>query len=646
MPRLVTEQRTRVAVIAVFLVTLASLAVLQFRWTGQLSQAQRATIETALANSVHQFEQEFNRELAHLLNVFRPDPAAAANGEWQRYLERYEEWYQSSAHAPLISRVLLYLTPPNESGSLYELQLDEWQLASATWHSNQEPIERHIAGWAERSERGRPRDARMFAWTFFSKEKAFVLPLNFFDRRQRDSPAAEAIATAGFIVIELDAEFLAERMMPQMVARYFSGPDGEPLYQVAVIEQGAAGFLYRSDQSIDDAWLANPDLRAPLLAMRRDGQRPGDQNFAPGAGPVRTDFRGRGGRGRNGFPSFAGGPPFGDDPRPRGEPGRPGDNPRRRAGPSAGSGGGGRPPIFFGRSVVFLADGEENGQWLVAAKHIAGSLDAAVQLQRRRDLGVGFGVLLLLGGAMAMVLISSQRAKRLADMQMEFVAGVSHELRTPLAVICSAGDNLADGVVSSGQQVSEYGRLIRDQGRRLADMVEQTLRFATLQSGKSTYKLESVDVAQVIVETLEEAGPAIEKAGFELQQSVEPDLPPVRADRTALRQSLENLVNNAVKYGADGRWLKIEAAGVRVNGSREVQIRVHDRGLGIAPHEAKSIFEAFYRGAAATEAQIQGSGLGLKLARDMALGMGGDLTVESEPGQGSVFTIHLPLAEV
>lgn len=645
MPRLVTEQRTRVAVIAVFLVTLASLAVLQFRWTGQLSEAQRATIETALANSVHQFEQEFNRELAHLLNVFRPDPAAAANGEWERYLERYEEWYQSSAHAPLISRVLLYLTPPNESGRLYELQLDEWQLASATWHANQEPIERHVAGWAERSERGRPRDPRMYAWTFFSKEKAFVLPLNYFENRQRDSPAADAIATAGFIVIELDAEFLAERMMPQMVARYFSGPDGEPLYQVAVIEEGAAGFLYRSDQSIDDEWLANPDLRAPLLAMRRDGQRPGDPNFAPGAGPNRTDFRGRGGRGRNGFPGFAGGPPFGADPRPRGGSGQPGDNARRRAGAGPG-GGGGRPPIFFGRSVVFLAEGEESSQWVVAAKHIAGSLDAAVQLQRRRDLGVGFGVLLLLGGAMAMVLISSQRAKRLADMQMEFVAGVSHELRTPLAVICSAGDNLADGVVSSGQQVSEYGRLIRDQGRRLAEMVEQTLRFATLQSGKSTYKLESIDVAQVIVETLQEAGPLIDKAGFELQQAVEHDLPQVRADRIALRQSLENLVNNAVKYGADGRWLKIEAVGVRVNGSREVQIRVHDRGLGIAPSEAKSIFEAFYRGAAATEAQIQGSGLGLKLARDMALGMGGDLTVESEPGQGSIFTIHLPLAEV
>ena len=120
----------------------------------------------------------------------------------------------------------------------------------------------------------------------------------------------------------------------------------------------------------------------------------------------------------------------------------------------------------------------------------------------------------------------------------------------------------------------------------------------------------------------------------------------MRAERTALRQSLENLVNNAVKYGAGGRWLKIETAGVRVIGSREVQSRVHDHGRGIAPNETKSIFEAFYRGAAATEAQIQGSGLGLKLARDMALGMGGDLTVESEPGQGSIFTIHLPLAEV
>ena len=301
--------------------------------------------------------------------------------------------------------------------------------------------------------------------------------------------------------------------------------------------------------------------------------------------------------------------------------------------------------MFFGRSAVFFAEGDEGSDWIVTAKHIAGSLDAAVELQRRRDLGVGLGILLLLAGAMAMVLISSQRAKRLPDMQMEFVAGVSHELRTPLAVICSAGDNLAAGVVASAAQVAEYGRLIRDQGRRLSEMVEQSLLFSALRSGKSTFNIESVDVAEIIAETIDEARPAIEQAGFELQQFVERELPPVRADRKALRHSLENLVNNAVKYGAAGRWLKIEAADVGTNGAREVQIRVSDRGIGIPPQETKNIFEAFYRGAAATEAQIEGSGLGLKLAREMALGMGGDLTVESEPGRGSIFTIHLPVAE-
>ncbi len=607
MPRIEKEQRAGALVIAAFAAAFVLTAALQFHWTGQLSEAHRSTMETALANSVRQFEHEFIRELSHLLSVFRPDPVAAAEGEWERYLERYDEWYRSSDYAPLVARVLLYLTPAGGAPSLHELQPAEWRLAAADWKENHRPIERHIESWNARYERGRSRDGRIFSWTFFLQEKIFVLPLRPIAGRGR-------LPHAGFLLIEIDPVYLAERMIPEMAAHYFSGPDGEEIYQIAVVEQGGAGFLYRSHDSIDEEWLTASDLRAPLLAASR-GE--GD--------PL------RGGRGfRNTLEGF---PPQ----REREE-----ESAARRG---RGGLGGGRTAMFMGRSTVFLAGNGWNNRWIVAAKHLAGSLDAAVQLQRSRDLAVSSGVLLLLGAAMATVVISSRRSKRLADMQMEFVAGVSHELRTPLTVIRSAGDNLAAGVVDSEAQVMKYGNLIRDQGRRLSEMVEQTLRFAALRSGKSKFKIESVDAAKVIDETLEEARPAIDKAGLELRQVVERGLPQVRADRKALRHSLENLIGNAVKYGAAGCWLEVEATDVGVNGSREVQIRVRDRGIGIPPQEMKNIFEAFYRGAAASEAQVEGSGLGLKLARDMTRGMGGDLTVESEPGRGSAFTVHLQLAE-
>ena len=101
-----------------------------------------------------------------------------------------------------------------------------------------------------------------------------------------------------------------------------------------------------------------------------------------------------------------------------------------------------------------------------------------VAADRRRNLLLSFGVLLLLAVSMALIIVSTQRARRLARLQMEFVAGVSHELRTPVAVICSAADNLAEGFVGAKDQVKEYGALIRNEGRRLAGMIEQILRFA------------------------------------------------------------------------------------------------------------------------------------------------------------------------
>lgn len=618
MPRIVKKQRAGALVIAAAAAALALTAALQFRWTGQLSETQRASMETALANSVRQFAREFHRELSYLLSIFRPDPLAAADGEWDRYLERYDEWRRSSDYAPLVSRVLLYLTPDGGAPSLHDLQPAEWRLAAAEWGENLRTVERRLTQWSERQDRVRLRGVRMFIWGFFLQERVFVLPLYSIAGGSRGIRVAADAERAGFLLIEIDPVYMAERMIPEMAARYFSGPDGEELYRIAVVEEGGAGFLYRSHDSIDEAWLRAPDLRALLFPVRRgDAQRGG---------------RAPGGVFNSGLP------PRREEPR-----GREGESVLRRA---RGGAVGGQASMFLGRSVVFSAGAGRGNRWFIAAKHMTGSLDAAVQLQRRRNLAAGSGVLLLLGAAMAMTVVSARRSRRLADMQMEFVAGVSHELRTPLTVIRAAGDNLASGVVGSGAQSVEYGRLICDQGRRLSQMIEQTLRFAALRSGKSKLKIESVDVAQVVAETLAEVRPVIDKAGFELRQKVERGLPPARADRQALRQSLENLVGNAVKYGAAGRWLEVEAAGAGVNGAREVQIRVRDRGIGIPPQEMENIFEAFYRGAAASAAQTDGSGLGLKLARDMTRGMGGDLTVESKPGRGSTFTIHLPLADL
>jgi signal transduction histidine kinase len=280
---------------------------------------------------------------------------------------------------------------------------------------------------------------------------------------------------------------------------------------------------------------------------------------------------------------------------------------------------------------------------MLIVRHSEGSLEEVVAAHQNRNLAVSFGVLFLLCVSMGTIVVSARRAQRLAKSQMDFVAGVSHELRTPLAVICSAAENLADGVVASKDQVTQYGTLIRDEGRRLTGMVEQTLQFAAGQSNRQTYDLKPHHVADIVETALRQSAPAIEAAGCRVERNVAGDLPDVVVDRAALSQSLQNLIGNAVKYGGDSRWLGVRAeTGESAAGGREVRILVEDKGFGISPAELPRVFDPFFRGKEVTSRQIHGTGLGLSLARDAVTAMGGRLSVKSKTGEGSTFTIHLP----
>ena len=147
-----------------------------------------------------------------------------------------------------------------------------------------------------------------------------------------------------------------------------------------------------------------------------------------------------------------------------------------------------------------MAGGDEQGAWEVRARHRSGSLETIVARSRRRNLAISLGVLGLLAASLVLALAAAQRQQRLARQQMEFVAAVSHELRTPLAVICSAGENLADGVVADGAQVKRYGALIQTEGRRLGDMVERVMEFAGISSGTAVRALADVDISKVVAE--------------------------------------------------------------------------------------------------------------------------------------------------
>lgn len=234
-----------------------------------------------------------------------------------------------------------------------------------------------------------------------------------------------------------------------------------------------------------------------------------------------------------------------------------------------------------------------------------------------------------------------------ARMQMDFAASVSHELRTPLAVLCSAVDNIADGVVTSKEQMARYGAVIRNQSRQINALVNQVILFASTQDGKGRYEMQPIEVSNVVESAITGTTDLVQKAGFELEQHISPGLPLVMGDAAALSQCLQNLVTNALKYGAQGRWISIFATLEQAKDyrHREVRISVHDHGKGIDRADLHHIFEPFYRSPSVVADQIHGTGLGLPIAKSLAEAMGGWISVTSEIGKGSVFTLHLPVFE-
>ncbi len=235
---------------------------------------------------------------------------------------------------------------------------------------------------------------------------------------------------------------------------------------------------------------------------------------------------------------------------------------------------------------------------------------------------------------------------QLARMQMDFAASVSHELRTPLAVLCSAVDNIADGVVTGKEQMARYGAVIRNQSRQINGLVNQVILFAATQDGKGRYTMRPLTVAEVIESAVTGTMELVHKAGFTMEQHIAPSLPRVLGDSTALSQCLQNLITNALKYGDQGRWISICATCEESKDHHpEVRISVLDRGKGIDRSEMPHIFEPFYRSPAVIADQIHGTGLGLPIAKSLAEAMGGRLSVSSEVGVGSIFTLHLPVIE-
>ena len=249
--------------------------------------------------------------------------------------------------------------------------------------------------------------------------------------------------------------------------------------------------------------------------------------------------------------------------------------------------------------------------------------------------------LVLLGG-LAATLRAASRAMKLSQMKAEFVSNVSHELRTPLASIRVFGEFLKLGRVRDQAKIHEYGEYIETESRRLTQLINNILDFSKIESGQKTYKFEPAQIEQLVGETLRTFEVSFEQNGFSyrLEGPAEP-LPEARIDTEAIAQAFINLLDNAVKYSGESREITIRLG---VEGGF-VQIAVRDRGIGMAREEVGKVFDKFYRVGNNLVHDVKGSGLGLSIVKHIVEAHRGRVTVESDPGRGSTFTIHLPIAE-
>ena len=289
-------------------------------------------------------------------------------------------------------------------------------------------------------------------------------------------------------------------------------------------------------------------------------------------------------------------------------------------------------------------EAERNFEWLFQGLTLAIKwqgvtvADTASRLARNNYIILGALSAFMIGGIW-LTYRNISREMNLARLKSDFVANVSHELRTPLALIRLYAETLELGRLSSKEKYQEYYRIIREESERLTALINNILDFSRIDAGRKEYEFQETNLAELVHSTLDSYRFQIQQNGFGFEENISPDIPPVKVDREAIARSLLNLVNNALKYSRDQKYIGVRL--YRVNGS--VNLEVQDRGIGIAPNEQEKIFEKFYRCGDPLVHNVKGSGLGLSLVRHIARAHGGDVLVESAPDKGSKFTIALPL---
>jgi signal transduction histidine kinase len=575
------------ALMGVLGVLLIALAVLQYQWVGQNAEHERETMQTALHNLAIDFAERFNRGIHSAYSSAEMSGEALENRRYNELVERYAKWRASPTYPGLIKTVFLAVV--EEDGGLTLMRLDEstGKFTQCEWPANLSGLREQF----EPNQTKRRREAGNFLGRLM--EHGFIdgrVPavLRFFAGRERSRIAVRRGPNE-----EASWERLPREVREKLKSEIRRGEPREAGF--AIIE-------------LDPVYISQEFIPAlARLSVYRGIEY--ELTVVNGKGPAsKIIYR------------------------------MPGDS-LLQPGSSLSS----DESASVMATAIDSNTMSEGADWHVLVKHRAGSVEAAVARLRLKNLAVSFGILFLLAASVVIAIINARRSQQLARKQMEFVAGVSHEFRTPLAVIHAISENLADGLITGKQEIERCGMVIRDDVRRLAAMVEEVLQLAGAFRGKALYHRTQVDLTELIEQVLSRYPQLSHGSEWTFEKEIDERLPCVLADRAALASALGNVLDNAIKYSGESRWIRFTAR-MQAAPAPGVLITIEDRGRGIAPEDLPHIFEPFYRGDDVRAAQIHGNGLGLSLVKNIIDAHGGAIRVGSAAARGTAFTITLPAA--
>lgn len=235
------------------------------------------------------------------------------------------------------------------------------------------------------------------------------------------------------------------------------------------------------------------------------------------------------------------------------------------------------------------------------------------------------------------------RQKKLSEMKNDFIGNMTHELKTPISTIALSSEVLSDpDIIKEPGRLQDYARIIRSENERLRIQVERVLQLSTLDKDSLELERAPIDMHEVIHDIIEHFKLPFQERRVRAQLDLKASRSTVHGDRGHLTSALTNLLDNALKYGPDDTTIIVRTR----SDNRSLYIDVIDRGIGIRSEDVKHVFERFYRVHTGNRHDVKGFGLGLHFVDQIAKAHDGRVSVQSEFGKGSTFTLSLPLANV